>query len=181
MSLSGKRFLDAAGSRDTAVAVLATITGLYYLIVAVTNCLDTDTNRRGVTAVLSMRSTTHHPAVDWHAVTNPTVVWIAYIGVVIWEFLTAFVLLAGAVAGWRALLGRRGATADTAAKLSSLGWVLAVLLFAGGFLTIGGEWFRMWANKEVNASSAALQNVLIAAVGLILVHLPGRSEVRARS
>ncbi len=59
-----------------------------------------------------------------------------------------------------------------AVKLSSLGWTMAVLLFAGGFLTVGGEWFRMWANDDVNASSAALQNFLIAGVGLILVHLP---------
>ncbi|WP_280267825.1 DUF2165 domain-containing protein [Nocardia wallacei] len=178
MSLSGKRFLDVAASRETAVTVLATITGVYYLIVAVTNCLDTDTNRRGVAAVLSMRSTIHHPAVDWHAITNSTAVWIAYTLVVIWEFLIALVLLAGAVAGWRALIGRRTATGDAAAKLSSLGWIMAVLLFAGGFLTIGGEWFRMWANKEVDASSAALQNFLIAAVGLVLVYLPGRSEAR---
>jgi predicted small integral membrane protein len=52
---------------------------------------------------------------------------------------------------------------------------MAILLFGGGFLTIAGEWFRMWANKEVNASSAALQNFLIAAAGLILVHLPDRA------
>jgi hypothetical protein len=30
----------------------------------------------------------------------------------------------------------------------------------------------MWANDDVNASSAALQNFLIAGIGLILVHLP---------
>lgn len=69
---------------------------------------------------------------------------------------------------WRAIA--------TAAKLSSWGWAMAVLLFAGGFLTIGGEWFRMWANEDVNASSAALQNFLIAGVGLILVHLPRSVE-----
>ena len=51
-----------------------------------------------------------------------------------------------------------------------------VLLFLGGFLTIAGEWFRMWANNEVNASPTALQNFLIAGVGLILVHLPDKSS-----
>ena len=34
MGLSDKRFLEVAGSRRTALAVLASITGLYYLIVA---------------------------------------------------------------------------------------------------------------------------------------------------
>ncbi|WP_433631541.1 DUF2165 domain-containing protein [Nocardia sp. CA-120079] len=178
MGLSGKRFLDVAGSRDTAVTVLASITALYYLIVAVTNCIDTDTNRRGVQAVLSMQATIHHPNVDWHAITNSTVVLIAYILIVTWEYLTGFVLLAGAVTGWWALFGRNSARTALAAKLSSLGWTMAVLLFAGGFLTIGGEWFRMWANKQVNATSAALQNFLLAAVGLILVHISTRSETR---
>ncbi len=47
---------------------------------------------------------------------------------------------------------------------------------AGGFLTIGGDWFRMWANEDVNASSAAPQNFLIAGVGMILVHLARSAE-----
>ena len=52
------------------LAVLAGITGLYYFIVATTNCVDTDTNRRAVAAVLSMRQSIHHPGVDWHAITS---------------------------------------------------------------------------------------------------------------
>ncbi|MEV3962635.1 DUF2165 domain-containing protein [Nocardia sp. NPDC050193] len=170
-----KGFLDLAGSRHVAVAVLATITGFYYLLVALTNCTDTETNRRGVAAVLSMEQTIHNAGTDWRAIGNETVALVAYILIVGWEFLIAFVLLAAAAVWVRAVRGRPGAAA-TAAKLSSLGWTLAVLLFAGGFLTIGGEWFRMWANEDVNASSAALQNFLIAGAGLILVHLPRSAD-----
>ena len=170
MALSAKGFLEVVGSRRMALAVLTSITGLYYLIVAAGNCVDTDTNRRGVAAVLSMRGTIHHAGIDWHAITSGTVVWIVYIFMVIWESLIAVVLLAGAVAWWKVVAGRP--VRDTAVRLASLGWTMAVLLFLGGFLTIAGEWFRMWANTEVNASPAALQNFLIAAVGLILVHLP---------
>ncbi|MFF0490484.1 DUF2165 domain-containing protein [Nocardia sp. NPDC004068] len=165
-------FLDVVGSRRMAVTVLAAITGLYYLIVAITNCTDTDTNRRGVDAVLSMRRTIHHGSTDWHAITNSTVILIVYILIVAWEFLIALVLLSATVAWIRTLLGRPAQA--LAMKLATLGWTMVVLLFLGGFLTIAGEWFRMWANKEVNASSAALQNFLVAAVGLILVHLPDR-------
>ncbi|WP_217441131.1 DUF2165 domain-containing protein [Nocardia barduliensis] len=163
------------GSRRMAVATLAAITGFYYLFVAFTNCVDTDTNRNGVAAVLSMKATIHHPGTDWRAITSDDVALVAYVLVVIWEFLIAFVLLAAAGVWARVLTGRPrrlGAGLDVAVKLSSLGWTMAVLLFAGGFLTVGGEWFRMWANDDVNASSAALQNFLIAGVGLILVHLP---------
>lgn len=171
------KIIDALGSRRTAVAVLAAITGFYYLFVAFTNCTDTDTNRRGVATVLDMHSTIHNAGTDWRAVTSSGVALVAYILVVIWEYLIAFVMLAAAVVWIRALAGRSRSgrfTVELAAKLSSIGWTMAVLLFAGGFLTIGGEWFRMWASKEVNASSAAMQNFLIAAVGLILVHLPDR-------
>ncbi|WP_159840464.1 DUF2165 domain-containing protein [Nocardia sp. CY41] len=175
MMRSGAKVLDVVGSRRMAVATLATITGFYYLFVAFTNCVDTDTNRNGVAAVLSMKATIHHSGTDWRAITNGNVALVAYILVVIWEFLIAFVLLAAGAAWVRALSGRPRrirAGLEVAAKLSSLGWTMAVMLFAGGFLTVGGEWFRMWANDDVNASSAALQNFLIAGVGLILVHLP---------
>jgi predicted small integral membrane protein len=169
--LRGKGFLEAAGSRSAVLAALTGTTGLYYFIVATTNCADTDTNRRGVAAVLSMRHTIHHPGVDWHAITSGTAAWTVYILIVIWEFLTAFVLLVAAVAWLRVLAGHR--VRDNAVRLASIGWTMAVLQFLGGFLT-GGEWFRMWANTEVDATPAALQNFLIAAVGLILVHLPER-------
>ncbi|MFF3574473.1 DUF2165 domain-containing protein [Nocardia jiangxiensis] len=181
MSLPGKRFLDVTSSREMAVVVLATITGVYYLIVAVTNCTDTDTNRRGVAEVFAMRRTIHNPGTDWRSMTNGTVALIAYILIVVWEYLIAFVLLAAAANGWWGLgRGRRGAVVISA-KLASLGWIMVTLLFVGGFLTIAGEWFRMWANKQVDASSAALQNFLIAAVGLILVHLPERREIFSSS
>jgi predicted small integral membrane protein len=173
MGLSDKGFLEVAGSRSTALAVLSSITSLYYLLVAANNCADTDTNRRGVAAILSMRDTIHHAGIDWHAITSGTAIWIVYILIVIWEYLIAFVLLAAAVAWWRVVAGRP--VRDTAVRLASMGWTMVVLQFLGGFLTIAGEWFRMWANKQVDASPAALQNFLIAAVGLILVHLPEQS------
>ena len=119
-----------------------------------------------------MRTTIHHTGIDWRAITSQTAVWIVYI-LVIWEFLTACVLLVAAVAWWRVVAGHP--VRDAAVRLASTGWTMAALLFLGGYLTIAAEWFRMWVNKEVNATSAALQNFLIAGVGLILVHLPEQS------
>jgi predicted small integral membrane protein len=178
MGLRDKGFLEVVGSRSAVLAVLTSITCLYYLIVATGNWVDTDTNRSGLAAVLSMRGTIHHAGIDWRAITNPTVVWIVYISVVIWESLTALVLLSAAVAWWRVVVGRP--VRDTAVRLASVGWTMGVLLFLGGFLTVAGEWFRMWANKQVDASPAALQNFLIAAVGLILVHMPEQSTESRR-
>jgi predicted small integral membrane protein len=51
---------------------------------------------------------------------------------------------------------------------------LALLLFAGGFIVIGGEWFQMWQSEEWNGLDPALQNVTVAGLALILAHLPSR-------
>ena len=118
MGLSGKGFLEVAAavappSRFWRASPACT------LMVAANNCVDTDTNRRGVAAVLSMRQTIHHAGIDWHAITSETAVWIVYILVVIWEFLIAFVLLAAAVAWWRVVAGHP--VRDTAVRLASMG------------------------------------------------------------
>jgi Predicted small integral membrane protein (DUF2165) len=51
---------------------------------------------------------------------------------------------------------------------------MVLLLFAGGFIAIGGEWFVMWQSSDWNGLDPALQNVIIAGVALILAHLPTR-------
>ena len=65
---------------------------------------------------------------------------------------------------------------DTARRLASLGWLLELLLFGGGFITIGGGWFQMWQSDKWNGLQPALQNLVIAGIGLVLVHLPMRES-----
>jgi predicted small integral membrane protein len=48
------------------------------------------------------------------------------------------------------------------------------ILFVGGFITIGGEWFAMWQSKTWNGLDPAFRNATIAAFGLVLVHLQSR-------
>ncbi|WP_229371740.1 DUF2165 domain-containing protein [Umezawaea beigongshangensis] len=155
------------GSADTVVAALTAITALYMALVVLGNTTDYGTNEAFVQHVLAMDTTFKSPEVMWRAVTSPTLATTAYVLIIVWEAATALVLGAAFVA-WV-----RGAAA--ARDLSSLGWLMQVVLFAGGFITIGGEWFQMWQSDTWNGNSAALQNVLIASVGLILVHLPSRT------
>ncbi|WP_169332329.1 DUF2165 family protein [Nocardia brevicatena] len=124
--------------------------------------------RRMAVAVLSMERTIHGAGTDWRAIGEDTVALVVYILILVWEFRIVFVSFAAAFLWFRAPAARSGRTrvgADLAAKLVGMGWTMAVLLFAGGFSTTGGEWFRMWANEEVNVSYAVLQNFLIAVVG----------------
>ena len=61
-----------------------------------------------------------------------------------------------------------------------------VLLFMGGFIAIGGEWFQMWKSEAWNGLDPAFRNAMLAIGALIAVHLPsphwqprGRSAVNA--
>jgi predicted small integral membrane protein len=160
------RFLVRFGSLRTVLAVLTAITALYIGLVAFGNITDFGTNHAFVQHVFAMDTTFKSPETMWRAISSPGLATAAYVGIIVWETLSAIVLTAALVAWVRG--------AAVARSLSSLGWLMLVLLFAGGFITIGGEWFQMWQSKAWNGLQSALQNFLVAALGLILVHLPER-------
>ncbi|GAB3495989.1 DUF2165 domain-containing protein [Amycolatopsis cihanbeyliensis] len=166
------RLLARLGSLHMVVAVLSAITGLYMGMVVLNNLTDFGTNQAFVRHVLAMDTTFESPNLMWRAITDPTLADIAYFAIIVWEALTAVALLGGFIAWVRALAGRTGT--DTARRLSTLGWLMQVLLFGGGFLAIGGEWFQMWQSADWNGMDAAMRNVLLASVGIILAHLPNR-------
>jgi predicted small integral membrane protein len=157
------RLLAGVGSPKAAITALTGITALYMGLVVFGNITDYETNHAFVRHVLAMDTTFGSPNTSWRAITSPTIVTIAYLLIILWEAVTALVLLAGLVA-W---LRRRE---EPARRLSSTGWVMQVLLFGGGFIAIGGEWFVMWQSKDWNGLSAAFQNFVVAALGLILLH-----------
>jgi predicted small integral membrane protein len=110
--------------------------------------------------------------VTWRAITSSAIQNVAYVLIIVWEVLTALVLIWAFVA-WVGALRRRGGY-DRPRRLCTLGWTMVLLLFAGGFIAIGGEWFVMWQSSDWNGLDPALQNVIIAGVALILAHLPTR-------
>ena len=155
------RALDRLGTVRVALTVLTAITGLYFALVAFGNITDYATNEQFVKHVLAMDTTFNDPNVMWRSITNQTVVAIAYAAIIVWETLTALVLIGSFIAWF-------GRTTKTARSLCVLGWVMAIALFGGGFIVIGGEWFQMWESSKWNGLQPALQNFLIASVGLIL-------------
>ncbi|MEU4800888.1 DUF2165 domain-containing protein [Actinosynnema sp. NPDC023587] len=157
------RLLGRVGSPQAVLAVLTAITGVYMGLVVWGNVTDYETNRAFVQHVFAMDTTFRSPGTMYRAVTDQTAVTAAYALIIAWEALTAAVLLAALVA-W--LRGRAAARA-----LSAVGWVMQVLLFGGGFIVVGGEWFLMWQSAEWNGLTAAFQNFVIASVGLILARL----------
>jgi predicted small integral membrane protein len=163
-------FLARIGGLRFAVIVLTAMTALQMTLIAFGNITDFGTNEAFVEHVLAMDTTFRSPDMMWRAITSPGLQDTAYIVIIVWEALTALVLIAALV------LWIRGKV-TTARRLSTLGWVMWVLLFGVGFLAIGGEWFQMWQSDKWNGLQPALQNFLVATAALVVAHLPEREAV----
>jgi len=168
------RLLARVGSPHTVAAVVTAITALYLLLVVFGNITDYGTNRAFVEHVFAMDTTFQSPDTTWRAITSPALVTIAYVLIIAWEAVTALVLIAGVVA-WVGVIFK-GGDATTARQWSSAGLVMQLLLFGGGFIAIGGEWFVMWQSKSWNGLQAALQNFVIAGLSLVLVYVTSREK-----
>jgi predicted small integral membrane protein len=160
------------GTLPVVVAVLTLITAGYYLLVAIGNITDFGTNQQFVIHVFEMDTTFNDEDVMWRAIGSSVLQNIAYFLIIAWEVLIAAVLIWAFVAWVGALRAGRGY--ERPRRLSTLGWTMILLLFAGGFIVIGGEYFQMWQSEEWNGLDPALQNVIIAGLALILAHLPSR-------
>ncbi len=159
------------GSPRAAAAVLTGTNALYLLLVVFGNVTDFATNQQFVQHVLAMDTTFRDQDLMWRAVTSPGLQNAAYVAIIAWEALSALVLTAGTFAWWL----RPGA----ARRLSTLGLLLMLLLFGAGFIGIGGEWFAMWQSKAWNGLDAAIRNVTLAGLALVVVNLPHRTRAPA--
>ncbi|KJS53695.1 membrane protein [Streptomyces rubellomurinus subsp. indigoferus] len=162
---TGERLL-ALGSLPAAAAVLTGMNALYLLLVVFGNVTDFATNQHFVQHVLAMDTTFRDEHLMWRSITSPALQNTAYVAIIAWEALSALVLTAGTLAWW--LRPQR------ARRLSSLGLLLMLLLFGAGFIGIGGEWFAMWQSKTWNGLDAAIRNVTLAGLALVVVNLPHR-------
>ncbi|WP_181795298.1 DUF2165 domain-containing protein [Streptomyces sp. WELS2] len=150
-----------------AAGVLTGILALYIALVALGNITDFGTNQSYVRHVLSMDTTFKDDALMWRAVTSTALEDTAYVLIIVWESVAALLLM------WGTWLWARGRD-DSARRWSTYGLLMLMLLFGGGFIAIGGEWFAMWQSKSWNGLDAATRIFLISGVALIVNQLPAR-------
>ncbi len=173
------------GSLPFAAAVLVALNGLYMALVAFGNITDFDTNQPFVQHVLSMDTTNFgaepgtnlDPDVMWRAIESNTVHDIAYIGIIVWETLTALALL-GSLVFW--LRGRDDGYVRARAA-STIGLLMLIALFFGGFIGIGGEWFQMWKSQAWNGLDPAFRNSVLAMITLVIVQMTTRQTESGRA
>jgi predicted small integral membrane protein len=104
----------------------------------------------------------------WRAVTDTPLQNAGYVAIIVWEALAGVILFTAFVLWIR----ERGTTFTRARALSSIGLLMIVVLFVGGFIDIGGEWFQMWRSTAWNGLDTAFRTIVLAALPLILIHLP---------
>ncbi|WP_172383696.1 DUF2165 domain-containing protein [Streptomyces sp. MNP-20] len=159
------------GTPAVAAAVLTGVVALYIALVAFGNITDFDSNQQFVRHVLAMDTTFKDDDLMWRAVESRALQDAAYVAIIAWETLAALTLIAG-TALWIAGLRGRGDGYARARRVSTTGLLMLVLLFGGGFIGIGGEWFAMWQSEDWNGLDAATRVVTLCGIALLVVHLP---------
>ncbi|MFI6856029.1 DUF2165 domain-containing protein [Streptomyces sp. NPDC050416] len=155
------------GALPLAAALLTASVALYMALVAFGNITDFGTNQQFVRHVLAMDTTFKDEDLMWRAVTSTGLQDTAYVLIIVWETVSALVLIYGT---W--LWARRDQ--QQARRMSTYGLLMVLLLFGAGFIAIGGEWFSMWQSKSWNGLDAATRVFLFSGLVLIVNHLPSK-------
>ena len=149
-------------AKISCVAVIA----FYVALTAFGNITDYWVNFVYVSHVLGMDEVPPSVPIHWRAVTSPVLHHAAYVLIIAVEITVAALCTAGAVAMARRV--HAAAPRFHAAKgMAIAGLTLGFLLFEGGFIAIGGEWFGMWQAHDFDAVQSAFR-ILITMLGVLI-------------
>ena len=153
--------------------VLTANIALWLGLVAFGNITDYGSNLVFVQHVLAMDSIFPGASIHYRAIHSPLLQHAAYVLIIATETLAAVLCGFGTWRLWRA---RRAPAAPFhhAKRLAVAGLTLGLLLWLGGFMAIGGEWFGMWMSTQWNGLASAFRFVVV--LLLALVHLGQRDD-----
>jgi predicted small integral membrane protein len=150
------------------IALVAAV-AFFFTLVAFGNLTDYGSNWQFVQHVLSMDTTFPDSDLHWRAITSPTIQTIGYWLIIATEIATAVILWLGA---FRLLATVRTAEFARARNVAVAGLTLGLLLYAVGFIAIGGEWFAMWQSQTWNGEQKAFDFIAMIGAVLIILLLP---------
>ncbi len=154
--------------------ILVLFVGLQALLYVAANTANWSAGVGAVGYVLSMEGHEIYGTHIFPPVTHPALVTIAYLLILTGESLVGVLSLKGAWELWNA----RKASADVfnASKaFALLGTGMAMVVWFGGFIVIGGALFQMW-QTEIGAGSFDDAFVFAATGGLVML-IVSRSDV----
>ena len=142
---------------------------LWMSLVAMGNLVDYPTNFEFVRHVLSMDTTFPQNRLMGRALPGPLVHHVAYGIIILTELATAALCWWGAIRMFRSRRDKKSFRQAT--EIAAAGYLLAIVLFFVGFMTIGGEWFAMWQSEVWNGLDPAFRTVTIATLFLLLLYV----------
>ena len=154
------------------VAAMALLLGL----VVFNNIVDYGDNWTFVQHVMGMDTVFPDSSQRWRAIHSAPVQQLFYLAIIATEALSGGLLMLGAAALFRQARSESGF--NRALALPVAGLTVAMLLYGGGFVAVGGEWFLMWQSRSWGGSDAAARFFLLNATVLIVL-LAGRAPAGA--
>ncbi|WOJ90593.1 DUF2165 domain-containing protein [Methylocapsa polymorpha] len=142
----------------------------YVSLVAFNNITDYWTNFVFVTHVLDMDQIFPQSDIRWRAVTSPILHHVGYVLIIVVEILVAGLNAIGAIMMARQLKAK-AQPFQQAKSFAVAGLALGFLLYEGGFVAVGGEWFGMWQSQTWDGVPSAFRIVVIMLGVLIFVSL----------
>jgi predicted small integral membrane protein len=144
--------------------------GFDVALVAFGNVTDYWTNFAFVTNVLDMDEVPVVSRIHWRAVPSPILHHAAYLLIIATEIAIAALCTLGAVAMARQIRAKTPLFQDAKNKAIA-GLTLGFLLYEGGFVAVGGEWFGMWQARDFDAVQSAFRTLMTMLGALIFVSL----------
>lgn len=142
--------------------------GLYVLIVAFGNVTDYQSNFNFVEGVLSMNTTFEGNALMYRAIEIGWFHHLAYIGIIIVEWIIAFACLIGSYQMFKQINGSKEEF-HNAKKWGLIGLFLGIALWFFGFQVVGGEWFAMWQSSTWNGLDSAFRLTTFISTSIIIL------------
>lgn len=151
-------------------AKIALVAGfaLHASLVAFGNITDYGTNLQFVQHVLAMDTIFPTSMIRYHAITDPTLQQAAYLLIITTEATIAVLCWLGAYRLLR-VFRADGCAFNRAKPISIVGLTLGILLWQVAFMTIAGEWFKMWMSEQWNGVPEAFRLVMILYASLIFL------------
>ena len=154
--------------RITKIFLVITV-ALWGLIGAFHNVLDWSGTLGAVRAATSM-ATFEGGAESWQATSNPVVVWLGALFIMLSKLTAGVLCLKSAAGMWGAR--KQDATSFARAKSAALaGCAIAVIMLFGGFIVIAESWFELWRSDSMRhlvLDSAFRYAGLIALIALLV-------------
>lgn len=136
-------------------------------LIVFNNVTDYGSNFQFVRHVLSMDTTFPDNSGLWRRIEAPALHHLAYVLIILAQ-------VAIAAATWISGARMWSAAADSQLfvqrkQLALVGLTAGLVLYIGGFLAIGGEWFLMWQSRTWNAQQSAAMFAMVFGLVLIVV------------